>query len=302
MRAYLTLLLTLAAIWGASYMFIEIALRDLEPTTLMGARLVIASAFLLALMAVRGTLPRLRRVGWAPFALGLINSALPFTLIAWGQKHIDSGVAAIANATVPLFVAILAIWLARSERATGLRVVGIVLGLIGVAVLTGAQPEVDAWAVVGTLAVVAASVSYALAGLLLQRQTANVDALTLSTATILGATASLVPFGIAQAPHDAPGWEASGAVLALGVAGTGIGILLFMRMIGEFGAFRAGLVTYLMPVTALLYGAFLLDEDVTPLMLLGMLLILSGVALGSGVLGASRARAPEPETVEPARP
>lgn len=101
MRAYLTLLLTLAAIWGASYMFIEIALRDLEPTTLMAGRLVIASLFLLGLMAARGMLPRLRKAGRRAFALGVVNSALPFTLIAWGQKHIDSGVAAIASATVP---------------------------------------------------------------------------------------------------------------------------------------------------------------------------------------------------------
>ena len=298
MRAYVTLLLTLAAIWGASYMFIEIALRDLEPTTLMAGRLVIAAVFLVGLMAWRGLLGRLARVGRRVFALGLINSALPFTLIAWGQKHIDSGVAAIANATVPLFVAIHAIWLARSERATGLRVVGIALGLVGVGVLTGAQPEVDAWAVAGTLAVVLASVSYALAGLLLQRQTERVDAITLSTATTLGATLVLLPFGVAQAPRELPGWEAGASVLALGLAGTGLGILIFMKMLGDFGAFRAGLVTYLMPVTALLYGAFLLDETITGLMLVGMALILCGVALGSGLLRPS----PQGEAVEPARP
>ena len=137
----------------------------------------------------------------------MINSAVPFTLIAWGQEHIDSGVAAIANATVPIWVALLAIWLAHSERATGVRIVGIVLGLVGVAVLTGAQPDVDAWAVIGTLAVVLASVLYALASLLLQRQTQRLDTLTLSTATMLGATVVLLPFGVAQAP-SAPGWAA----------------------------------------------------------------------------------------------
>ena len=146
---------------------------------------------------------------------------------------------------------------------TGLRIVGIVLGLVGVGVLTGAQPEVGGWAVVGTLAVVAASVSYAVAGLLLQRQTERVDALALSTATILGATLVLVPFGVAQAPEELPGWEAGASVLALGVAGTGVGILLFMKMLGDFGAFRAGLVTYLMPGIALLYGSLLLDEPIT---------------------------------------
>jgi drug/metabolite transporter (DMT)-like permease len=299
-RAYLVLLITLAAIWGASYMFIEVALRDFEPTTMMAARLVIAVLFLGALMAIRGILGRLRRVGWRAFALGVINSAVPFTLIAWGQEHIDSGVAAIANATVPLFVAILAIWLAHSERATGIRVVGIGLGLVGVAVLAGAQPAVDAWAVVGTLAVVAASVSYALAGLLLQRQTARVDPITLSMATMVGASIALVPFGIAQAPSELPGWKPAGSVLALGIVGTGIGILIFMKMLGDFGTLRAGFVTYLMPVTALLYGAFLLDEVITGWMIVGLALILGGVALGSGLLKPKPVD--ETEAVEPARP
>lgn len=299
MRAYLTLLLILAAIWGASYMFIEIALRDLEPTTMMAARLVIAVLFIGALMAVRGTLGRLRRAGFQTFALGLINSAAPFTLIAWGQKHIDSGVAAIANATVPLFVAILAIWLARSERASGLRVVGIALGLVGVGVLTGAQPAADRWAITGTLAVVAASVLYALAGLLLQRHTDRLDGMTLSMATLVGASISLLPFGIAQAPSQLPGWEAAAAVAALGVAGTGLGLLVFMKLLADFGALRAGFVTYLLPVTALLYGAFLLDETITGWMVVGLALILAGVALGSGMLRPARAA---PEAVEPARP
>jgi drug/metabolite transporter (DMT)-like permease len=297
-RTYLALLLTLAAIWGASYMFIEIALRDLEPTTLMGARLVIAVLFIGGLMVVRGTLGRLRRASRRAFALGVINSAAPFTLIAWGQKHIDSGVAAIANATVPLFVAILAIWLSQSERATGMRIVGIGLGLVGVGVLTGAQPEVGRWAIIGTLAVVASSVLYALAGLLLQRETTRLDPITLSMATMIGASIALVPFGIAQAPSELPGWESAAAVVALGVAGTGLGILIFMKLLSDFGTLRAGFVTYLMPVTALLYGAFLLDEEITSWMLFGLVLILAGVALGSGLVRPARA----PDAVEPARP
>jgi drug/metabolite transporter (DMT)-like permease len=298
MRVYLTLLLTLAAIWGASFMFIEIALDDFAPTTLMAGRVVIASLVLVGLMAARGTVGRLRRAGWRAFALGVINSALPFTLIAWGQEHIDSGVAAIANATVPIWVALLAIWLAHSERATGLRIVGIVVGLLGVAVLTGAQPDVDAWAIVGTLAVVVASILYAAASLLLQRQTERLDTITLSTATMLGATVVLLPFGLAQAPSSAPGWESVAAVVALGVAGTAVGLLIFMKIIGDYGSFRAGLVTYLLPVTALLYGSLFLDEQITGWMVAGLGLILLGVALGSGVLRVGRS----PEVVEPARP
>jgi drug/metabolite transporter (DMT)-like permease len=298
MRVYLALLLSLAAIWGASFMFIEIALDDLAPTTLMAGRVLIASLMLVGLMAVSGTLGRLRSAGWRAYALGLINSALPFTLIAWGQEHIDSGVAAIANATTPIWVAILAIWLARSERATGVRVVGIVVGLVGVAVLTGVQPDVDAWAIAGTLAVVVASILYAAAALLLQRQTLRLDTLTLTTATMLGATLILLPFGIAEAPSDAPGWEAVAAVVALGLFGTGVGLLIYMKLIGDYGSFRAGLVTYLLPVTALFYGSLLLDEQITGWMVAGLGLILLGVALGSGVLRLGR----RSELAEPAHP
>jgi drug/metabolite transporter (DMT)-like permease len=296
-RTYLTLLLTLAAIWGASFMFIEIALDDFEPTTMMLGRVVVAALVLLGLMTARGLLGRLRRAGWRAYALGVINSAVPFVLIAWGQKHVDSGVAAIGNATVPIWVSVFAIWLAQSERATGLRIVGIALGLVGVGVLTGAQPEADRWAVIGTLAVVSASVLYGLASLLLQRLTETVDTITLSTATMLGATLVLLPPGLVQAPDELPGLGPTAAVLALGVGGTGIGILIFMKIIAEYGSFRAGLVTYLLPVTALLYGAFLLGEEVTAWMLLGLALILSGVALGSGMI---RAR-PTP-FLEPPRP
>jgi drug/metabolite transporter (DMT)-like permease len=283
-------------------MFIEVALEDLAPTTLMFLRLLVAALLLLAFTAVRrglrGGLADLRSAGLGAFALGIVNTALPFTLIAWGQKHIDSGVAAIANATVPIFIAVLAVWLVRSERAIGARLVGIVLGLVGVAVLSGAQPGVNAWAVAGTLAVVLASVSYAVAALLLQRMMGGRDPLTYSTATTVGATILLLPFALAQAPSEAPGWDAIGSVLALGIAGTAIGLVIYIKLINDYGSFRAGLVTYLLPVTALLYGALLLGEPVNAWMLLGLALILSGVALGSGMVRPVRAR----EAVEPARP
>ncbi len=115
---------------------------------------------------------------------------------------------------------------------------------------------------------------------------------------MLGATVVLLPFGLAQAPSDAPGWESVAAVVALGVAGTAVGLLIFMKIIGDYGSFRAGLVTYLLPVTALLYGSLLLDEQITGWMVAGLGLILLGVALGSGVLRFGRSA----EVAEPARP
>jgi drug/metabolite transporter (DMT)-like permease len=291
-RGYLPLLLTLALIWGASFMFIEIALEDLEPTTLMAARIVVSAVclvFALVVMhGVRGATRELADAGVGAYGLGVINSAIPFTLIAWGQTHVDSGTAAISNASTPIWVAVLAIWFLHSERATGGRLLGILLGLVGVALLTGAQPEATWWTLAGTIAVVVASVCYAGASLVAQVRMGKTAPLTLSAATMLGAAVVLVPFGIAQAPSTAPDAATVGSVLALGVAGTAVGLVLFFRIVVRYGSARAALVTYLVPVSAVLYGTGILDEPFGIAKLGGMALILGGVALGSGVLRFAR--------------
>ncbi len=144
-RYFLPSFFLLAALWGASFMFIKIADRELQPTTMMAGRLVLASTILFVLLAsregVRPAVSRLRGAGLQAFALGIVAAALPFTLIAWGEKHIDSGVAAIANASMPIFIVLIAIRFLHSERATGLRLVGILLGLVGVGVLVGVHPS-----------------------------------------------------------------------------------------------------------------------------------------------------------------
>ncbi|TMK79696.1 MAG: DMT family transporter, partial [Actinobacteria bacterium] len=169
MRGYAFLLLLLAAIWGASFMFIKIAVDELAPTTTMFLRLAIPLvALVVAKLGARRAWSELRAVTRAAIILGVVNTALPFTLIAWGETRIDSGVAAIGNGSMPIFVAILAFRFRTSERATGSRLFGVLLGLVGVAVLTGVNPK-GGWAgVAGTLAVVAASLSYAVGTLYTQ--------------------------------------------------------------------------------------------------------------------------------------
>ena len=139
----------LAAFWGASYMFIKVAGRAFEPAAMIMLRLVIASSLLLVVLAVqRGwhrTVGEMRALGWEGFALGVVNGAIPFTLIAWGERHIDSGVAAIANASLPIFVILLAIRFKPSETVRGLRLAGFLLGLVGVGVLAGVHPEGGWW-------------------------------------------------------------------------------------------------------------------------------------------------------------
>jgi drug/metabolite transporter (DMT)-like permease len=296
-RLYVPMLLLLAAIWGASFMFIKVADRQLEPTTLMAARILLAALILFGILAARcGTAraaTRVRRAGWAPLLLGIVNAALPFTLIAWGEKHVDSGVAAIANASMPIFVALLALRFQRSERSSGLRLFGILLGLVGVAVLAGVHPRGGWWAVVGTLAVILASVLYAVGSLWAQRLVQREEALVLTTATMIGGALALLPLGLAQLPGSVPGWKVIGSVLALGIAGTAIGQLIYYAMLNSAGSARASLVTYLLPVTALFYGAGLLGEPITVEELVGLVLILGGVALGSGLVRLAR-REPAP--------
>jgi drug/metabolite transporter (DMT)-like permease len=254
----------------------------------MLARILIAAAVLVGFLAWRGELAGLRRAPLGAYGLGLLNSAIPFTLIAWGERHIDSGVAAIANSSVPIFVALLAIPFRPDERSTGTRAAGIVLGLVGVAVLTGASPEGGWWGVAGTLAVVVASLSYAAAGLWGQGLIAGVSGPVLSTAALIGAAVVMLPLGVAQAPNELPGWKSIACVLALAVLGTALAQLLWFRLLRRYGSARSSLVTYLLPVTALAYGSVFLDEPLHPSALAGLALILGGVALGSGAVRLPR--------------
>src|SRR6266487_2596178 len=151
MRGYVALLLLLAAIWGASFMFIKIAVDELAPTTTMALRLLFSAFPLLAIVFVkRGIRPasaEMRTIVVPAMVLGVFSTAVPFTLIAWGETRIDSGVAAIGNASMPIFVALLALRYQHSERSSGLRLVGILVGLLGVAVLAGVNPRGGWWAV-----------------------------------------------------------------------------------------------------------------------------------------------------------
>jgi drug/metabolite transporter (DMT)-like permease len=302
-RGYVPLLLIVAGIWGASYLFIKVAVREIEPTAMMDLRLLLAAAVLVPVVVIRlglrGAAADIRATGRGAFILGVTNMAVPFVLIAWGEKHIDSGVAAIANATVPIFVALLAIRFNPSERVRGLRLVGVVLGLVGVGVLTGLNPEGGWWGVAGTLAVVVASLSYASANLYTQHRFPGTSPLVITTASVLAAAVVLLPFALVQLPNEMPSWKALGSVAALGIAGTALALLFFYAMLNRYGASRSSLVTYLLPPFALFYGVVFLDERMTLNAVLGLLLILAGVALGSGFMQLARRRAAAPATPRP---
>ena len=299
---YYPVILFLAAVWGASYLFIKVGVRDFEPATLILGRLVIAFFPLFALLALTlgGVSPAARALvsAWREgIVLGLINVAIPFMLIAWGEKHIDSGIAAMAQASVPIFVALLALRFKPSERPSEGQLIGIVIGLAGVGVLAGVDPRGGWWAVAGTLAVVGSSVAYAMGGLYGQTTTGNVSGPVLATASTLYGAIALLPWGLADLPGHAPGWKSAGSMVALALLSTVVGQLLLFHVLRLHGAAKLSLVTYLMPPAALFYGATILDEPVRWPSLVGLVLILLGVALGSGALLARARRRKAAESV-----
>ena len=286
-RRYLFLLLVLGAIWGSSYLFIKVGVRDLSPAVLIEIRLACAVPVLLVFAASRYGW---RAIGsaWRPgLVLGVLNAAIPFTLIAWGEKYVDSGVAAVANSSVPIFLALLAVWFVPAERSRGLRLVGILLGLAGVAILAGVHPAGGWKGAAGTGAIIVASVSYAAANLYAGRRM-SVGGPVLAASSMAVAFVVLIPFALVSLPSHTPGWKSVGSGVVLGLAGTALAQILSYRMIGMFGSSRSVLVAYTLPAFALFYGAVFLSEPVSLQKLAGLLLISGGVGLGSGVRRMAR--------------
>jgi drug/metabolite transporter (DMT)-like permease len=288
-RSYLPPLLLLSAIWGSSYMFIKVGVRDFSPAAMVEFRLLLAGAVLTSFLAARRGLAGVRPA-MAPGAfVGVVGMAVPFFLISWGETRVDSGVAAVATSSVPIFVALLAFRFAASERSSGLRLLGLAVGLAGVGVIAGVHPNGGWWAVVGALAVVLAALCYAISSLFIQRSLA-VGGVELATASVLCGAAVMLPFALARLPHSV-GWKSAASVAVLGIVGTGVAQLLVNRLIAEHGSARSMLVNYLLPGFALLYGATILGEPLTMAKLGGLALILVGVTLASGLVRGRRAAA-----------
>ena len=286
MTRYWPLLILLAAIWGASYLFIKVAVDDVEPAPMMAIRALLAGLLLAAYLAV--TLGGRRAVAevtrnWRPVVvLGICNAAIPFWLVAWGEKYVDSSVAGIAQSTVPIFTFLLALRFLPHEHVGPARVAGVALGFLGVAVLAGFDPRGGWLAVAGTLAVVLSSLSYASSGVYGQLRVRTVAGPVLATGSMLVGGLILLPPALFQLPSEMPDAAAVASILALTVLGTAFAQLILFRMLRLYGSRRLSLVTYLMPGFAVVYGAVLLEEPVSAAALIGLVLILAGVALASG--------------------
>ncbi len=290
------MLLALAALWGASFMFIKVGVRELEPGTLICFRLALGTLTLLpvALVTLGGRrLAQNLRANAAPLVLvGLLNSALPITVLAWAEKRVDSGLAAVIQASAPLFTALLALRFSRAEVVSGGRLAGLLVGFGGVGLLVGVQPSGD---IPAALAITFTAFCYAVAALYSARALVHVAPLVTAVGALGSATLMLVPFVFAQPPDGMPGWKVTGSLLALGILGTGVAYVLYYALLAGAGASRSILITYLVPAFALVYGAVFLDEAVTTAALVGLALVLGGVALGTGVVRAARRGAQVPE-------
>ena len=294
MQRYWPTLFLLAAIWGASYLFIKVALDDVEPAPMMAFRALVAGLILFGYLAltrgIHNACSELRE-HWRPLVvLGAINAALPFWLVAWGETHVDSSVAGIAQSTVPIFTFLLAMRFLPHETVGPVRVLGVALGFLGVVVLAGFDPRGGWLAAAGTLAVVLASLSYAFGGVYGQLRVRTVSGPVLATGSMLAGGLILLPFAVLQFPTAAPSAEGLASLLALTIVGGAFAQLILFRMLRLYGSRRLSLVTFLIPGFAVIYGATILDEPLTAAALGGLALILTGVALASGE-AALKARA-----------
>ncbi|MCK7500784.1 MAG: DMT family transporter [Comamonadaceae bacterium] len=287
-------LVLLAAIWGASFLFMRIAAPAFGPVPLVELRVAIAAAFLLPLLVARGGLPELRANALRVGAIGVVNSAIPFALFTYATLSITAGFASILNATVPIWTAAIgALWL--RQRIAGLQWLGLALGVAGVAVLVWGRvdlnPGSSQWAVtLAVAAALAACFAYGAAAHLARRIQAGVAPLVTAAGSQLGAAIVLAaPAAWLWQPQVPPAslWLAA---LLLGVVCTGVAYLLYFRLIARTGAVNAASVTFLIPLFGTLWGALLLGEEVTAQMVVGGAIVLAGTTMALGMFAAPARR------------
>ena len=301
MRRPIVILTLLAFIWGASFMLIKIADRQLAPSTLILGRLASAALLLAAIALVRlgprETLAQIRGAWQWLVVIGLVNTLLPFWLLSWGETRIDSGLASIIQGSVPIFNALLAFAFFREARVGGLRLVGLGIGFVGVTLLVADQPHGK---LLAAFAVVGMALCYAIGTLLAGRYLRGTTPLVVALASTVVSTVAILPVGVAQAPAEAWHGKTIASILVLGIVGTAIAYLLFFALIQRAGPNYATLVTYLVPPIALFYGTMFLDESFGATDFASLALILVGVALATGSVRLASLRAARAEAREAA--
>jgi drug/metabolite transporter (DMT)-like permease len=286
-------LFALALIWGASFMFIKVSVEEVSPATVVAGRLTASVITLGIIIAIR---PRLVKGWYRYWRLGIItaifNIIIPFLLISWGETRIASGTASILNATTPLFIVIFASWWIGPghETLSVGRVLSMLVGFVGVAVTIGPS-AIDVVGhgsngLIGEVAVLVAAASYGIGGLLSRRFAGSAQLVGPISTQVPALILSLVVAAVWSPPTHLPSLKVIGAITILGALGTGVAYLLYFWLIYHVGPTRTSLVTYLLPCTALLWGALLLNEHITWNAIAGLALVLLGTMLTNGTLTA----------------
>jgi drug/metabolite transporter (DMT)-like permease len=267
----------MSALWGIPYLFIKIAVDDgVPPGFVAWSRVVLAAAILLALAWRAGTLGTLRGKGRWLAAYAFLEISIPFPMIAVGEQHVASSLAAILIAAVPLFIALLAIRFDQTERASGTRLVGLFVGLGGVVALVGIDVAGRTDELLGAGAIVLAALGYAAGPMVFKSRLGELDARATMGGSLAIAALFLTPFALLDPPAAMPSGDALVAIAVLGIFCTAIAFVIFSGLLMEVGAGRAAVITYINPVVAVGLGVLLLGEHPGAGAIAGLLLILAG--------------------------
>jgi drug/metabolite transporter (DMT)-like permease len=275
-RAWL-LFAAVSVVWGVPYFFIKVAVEaGVPPAFVAWSRVALGAAVLLPLAWRRGALRGLAGRWPAVVAYTACEVAVPFLLIAAGEQHIASSLAAILIASMPLMVALLSVRLSPEDRPTGLRLVGLVIGFGGVVALLGVDVAGRPGELLGAVLVLVATLGYATAPIIVNRRLADLDPLGPIAASLAMATLLLTPAVLVSPPDEVPPGDALAALAVLGVVCTALGLVLFFQLIVEAGPSRASVITYVNPLVAVVLGVVVLDERVGAMSVVGLLAILGG--------------------------
>lgn len=295
----LLLLLTLGTIWGASYLFIKVIVAEMPVATLVAGRVTLATMIMWALLGARGfSLSRIWRMWRAYAVMGFLGVAVPYTLIAWGEQYISSGLASLLQATTPIFTVILAHFLTNDERITLTKILGVVIGFVGVGILMLPDPSLRLGSgqatglmaslrqglqadLLGQLAIVGSSLCYAGAAIYARSRLRGQPALVSATGQLTMGMVYVLPASLLiDRPFDlSPSLPALASWMMLTILGTVVAYVIYFTLIERSSATFTTMVTYIIPVNGLMLGALVLNEQLTVTVLGSLVLILLGVLL-----------------------
>ncbi|MBR9727925.1 DMT family transporter [Shewanella intestini] len=283
------MLIVLSVLWGGSFFFIGVAVKALPALTIVTLRVTIAAiALWLFILILRLQVPKNPQVWLAFIGMGILNNVIPFGLIVWGQTHIASGLASILNAMTPIFAVLAAAFLLPDEKPSPLKLIGVLLGFIGVVIMIGVPALSDSAHLWAELAIVAAAMSYALAGIYGRRFTAlGVNPIITAAGQVTASAMVLLPMALVVDGTSSlllANGNTWGAIIALAVVSTSVAYVLYFKILALAGATNVLLVTLLVPVSAVLLGTFILGETLGVIHLIGMGLIALGLSAIDGRL------------------